>query len=380
MSLQFDNPIQPMLEMPADLALWQRSVGEGLNAEARWRIYLQQLGWAALSTWLQEECDLPVRAWPMPMPYDLWHVVGGVALTLGQRRIVVVLDEAIDAAELRVPQEWIDVPDWVAEYYIAAYVDVDEQRLVPWGYTTHSQIKTLGTYDTSDRTYCLQDEDLVQDFSVFWVAQQLEQVELYPVEALPDLPPRQAENLIQRLTTVPDPRLAIPFVQWGALLQSDRWRSQLYQQRQGRSSIHLGYWMNQMFDQGWQTLESLLPATPALGFRSGAPEDAVAVRGKPLRLETPTASFEFVLSLAITAEAEDRRHIRIRLYPSGATVLPSDVMLTIELPNTQEPLQTVRSGEQDNYIQLPSFRCPVGRSFTVGIYWADTAIHEDFVS
>ena len=379
MSLQFDNPVQPVLAMPADLAIWQHCASMS-SLEAHWRIYLQQIGLAALLTWLQEESELPVRAWPQPIPLDVWHMVDGLALTLGHKRLVVMLDEAIDAAELRVPQEWVDISDWIADYYIAAYIDVDEEQLVPWGYTTHAQLKALGAYDASDRTYTLRDDNLVQDFSVFWVAQQLEQVEATPVEELPDLSPTQADTLIQRLADAPDPRLEIPFIQWGALLKSDRWRQSFYQLRQGLAPINLGGWANQIFDQGWQTLESLLASqSPALGFRSGSVENTVT-RGKTIRLITATTDVEIVLALTVKTEADERRHIRIQLHPSEATLLPSDVTLTLELPDREEPLQVVRSTDRDNYIQLPPFRCQAGRPFKVGIYLADATVHEDFIS
>ena len=78
-----------------------------------------------------------------------------------------MLSETIEAASLQVPQEWVDIPDWAADYYLAAHVDVDEQRLVLWGYATHAQVKTQGVYEASDRTYTLSDIDLIQDFAVF---------------------------------------------------------------------------------------------------------------------------------------------------------------------------------------------------------------------
>ena len=380
MSLQFENPVQPVLEMPKDDAAWQRSAAIA-DPEVRWRIYLQQIGQGALLAWFQEEFDLPVRAWPQDTPMDVWHVVDGLALTLGNRRIVVMLDEAIDAAELRVPQEWVDIPAWQASYYIAAYIDVDRQQLVPWGYTTHAHLKTAGTYDAHHRTYSLNDEDLIQDFSVFWVAQQVERGEPLPVAELPEPLPRRADQLIQQLAQAQAPRLVLPFVQWGALLQRDRWRNLLYQQRQGILPVDLGLWAHQIFAQGWQTLDSLLrPQSLALAFRSGHSNNNVAVRGKALQLHTSTASYEFVLALTVLTAAADRRHIRIQLHPAAADVLPQDVSLTLELPDADEPLQQVRSRECDNYIQLPPFRCPAGQPFSVGIYCTDTAVHERFVT
>jgi len=42
-----------------------------------------------------------------------------------------------------------------------------------WGYTTHLQLKSDGHYDHGDRTYCLDEDDLIDDLNILWVARQL---------------------------------------------------------------------------------------------------------------------------------------------------------------------------------------------------------------
>ncbi|MGF1525106.1 MAG: DUF1822 family protein [Leptolyngbyaceae cyanobacterium] len=92
MSVLFDNPVQPVLTLPADLAAWQRCASIS-DAAARWRVYLHELGAAALLSWFQAEFDVPVQLWPENAPWDIWQVVSGLALTLGDKRIVAILDE-----------------------------------------------------------------------------------------------------------------------------------------------------------------------------------------------------------------------------------------------------------------------------------------------
>lgn len=377
MSVVFDNPVQPMLAIPPDLAGWQQC--ESLpDAAGRWRTYLHRLAAAALQTWMQEEGSQSAQLWPSNDPCNVWQLVDGLALTLGAQRIVVVLSETIDAATLQVPQEWVDIPDWVADYYLAAHVDVDEQRLVLWGYTTHAQVKTQGTYAASDRTYTLSDTDLIQDFSVFWVAQQLEQLQPAAIAALPPLPMAQAEQLVERLTRAAAPRLEIPFEQWGALLSDRRWRRQLVQQRQGIVRVDLGHWVSQVFEPGWQPLTSLLPQAPSLAFRSAASRNEPISRGKLIGLNASTG--ELVLVLRVETGEENRRSIQLQLFPADAAVLPAGVTLALDLPETAERLQAVQAGEHDNFIQLPSFRCPSGQPFRIQIQLADAIFLEDFVS
>jgi hypothetical protein len=385
MSVLFDNPVQPVLTIPPNLTAWQQC--ETLpDSAGRWRTYLHRLAAAALETWIQEAGDEAAQLWPPSDPAEVWQLVDGLALTLGTRRIVVMLSETIDAATLQVPQEWVDIPDWAADYYLAAHVDVDEQRLVLWGYTTHAQVKTQGTYEASDRTYTLSDADLIQDFSVFWVAQQLEQRQTARIAALPPLPTTQAEPWIEQLARAAEPRLAIPFEQWGALLRDGHWRRQLSQRRQGGVPVDLGRWVSQVFEPGWRSLASLLPQTPSLAFRSAATSSEMISRGKLIWLNA--ASGEFVLVLRIrtatgngeATTSDHRRSIQVQLFPSDAAVLPAGVTLALELPETAERLQAVQAGEHDNFIQLPTFRCPPGQLFRINVQLADAIFLEDFIS
>ncbi|MEM8612213.1 MAG: DUF1822 family protein [Cyanobacteria bacterium P01_H01_bin.105] len=377
MSVLFDNPVQPVLEMPADLDYWQRTAFIA-DPAARWRIYIHHLGLKAIMSWFQEEFAQTV--WPLPhaAPIDTWHVVDGLTLSLGDNRIIVMLAETIDAAELRVPQEWVDLPGLSADYYVAAYVDVDEQRLALWGYTTHRQLKSKGIYDAAERTYSLMDTELVQDFSAFWVAQQMARPLPSPMSQLPVLSAAQAEHLVQKLMQSPEPRLALDFYQWGALFINEHWRQQLYQQRQSNAPANIEDWLENIFKQGWQTLESLLPQAHTLRFRSAAGGTAVLTCGKKIFLHT--APDDLLLMFSVDIEANERRNIRIQLYPSGDTILPSNVMLALELSETGELLKTVKAGEQDDYIQIPPFRCSAGQRLRVHIQLADSTCQEDFIS
>lgn len=379
MSVLFDNPVQPVLAMPADLVQWQRSASIS-DPAARWRIYLHQLGLRAILSWFQEEFDQIVCPWPHAAAFDFWHVVNGLTLMLGQTRIVVMLDETIEAAELRVPQEWIDLPGLSADYYIAAYVDVDEQRLVLWGYTPYEIIKSKGVYDSIERTYSLRDTDLIQDFSAFWVAQQTCRPPSGPIHGPADvsLSTIQAESLIHRLAKAADPRLALPFSQWGMLFSNEHWRQQLYQLRQVNTPVSIEDWLEQIFEQGWQTLDLLLPKAPALRFRSAASGTAVLTCGKKIFLNT--APDDLLLMFSVDIEANKRRNIRIQLYPSGDTMLPNNLMLALELSETGELLKSVHSGEHDDYIQIPPFRCSAGQRLRVHIQLADSTCQEDFIS
>lgn len=204
---------------------------------SRWNAYLNQICLTTVLPWLQEEYAPKAKVWPNnPALPSFWEVVNGTAIVLDDTRFVLIPSEAIDQSELRVPQEWVNIPSWVADYYLAVQVNPDDRCVVIWGYATHKQLKQ-GFYDLSDRTYSLPQEKLILDLNVLWVARQLAKEEITRAEVTPlaILPQAQAENLLQRLgnPAIIEPRLAVPFELWGALLEHGGTRQQLYSRRMG---------------------------------------------------------------------------------------------------------------------------------------------------
>jgi len=207
---------------------------------ARWRALLNQLMLDAFLPWLREEHAPQARLWinPATLP-SLWEFVNGTAIAFDDVRMVLIPSDAIDTDELRVPQEWVDIPVWAADYFVGVQINPDDGWIRVWGYTTHHRLKTGGEYDASDRAYCLPESDLFHDLSTLWLTDEFcsHQVLRAEVAALSSLSGTQAKNLIERLSNpeITFPRQAIPFQLWGALLEHGGWRTQLYQRRQGLS-------------------------------------------------------------------------------------------------------------------------------------------------
>lgn len=234
----FAHPTQLWLEVPEydRTQAWRESQSFSRTG-SRWNAYLNQICLKTFLNWLRLEYAPGAKAAPSATLPSILEVVNGTAITLDDTRFVLVPTETIDLSELRVPQEWVDIPSWVADYYLAVQVDPDEGLVTIWGYTTHEQLKRSGSYDPQDRTYCLAQEDLIQNLSVLWVARQVcpEEQTRRAIAPLPALPLAQAENLITRLGNpdVINPRLAVPFELWGALLEHGGWRQSLYHRRMG---------------------------------------------------------------------------------------------------------------------------------------------------
>ncbi len=278
------------------------------TAGACQRGWINQKCLQAFLPWFQEEIAPTARVYPSiaALP-SFWEVVNGTAITFDRDRLVLIPTLAMDDDELRVPQEWVDIPEWVADYYIAVQVNPDDGWIKIFGYTTHQILKTKGVYDAGDRTYSLESEDLIADINVLWVTRQLNRSEALRAEIAPldSIGKTQAENLLERLgdRDVKFPRLAVPFSLWGALLAHSGWRKKLYELRQGlliQQSIP--QWLqtgvaNLAQQWGWEKREFVV--VPA-GMRSAEPvlglsrQIKVAEQTYELRIFPKSASEEYV--------------------------------------------------------------------------------------
>jgi len=236
-----------------------------LYATQQWQSYFNQLCFDTVLPWLEQEAETVNPVGSRYSLSNIWTLVGGSAITVNEKRVVLIPSEAIDTSELRVPQEWVDIPNWVGDYYFAVQVNPDESLIRIWGYTTHAQLKEQGTYDYQDRCYVLSAEQIIDDISAFWVAQELcpQERTRGVISSLPTLSLEHAENLLERLShsNILEPRLAIPFEHWGALLAHDGWRQRLYERRQGIPEQHsILQWLQSGISElaqkwGWKQLD-----------------------------------------------------------------------------------------------------------------------------
>ncbi|MFB2833241.1 DUF1822 family protein [Floridanema evergladense] len=117
------------------------------SPSSRWNAYLNQICLITVLPWLQEEYAPKAKVWlnNAALP-SFWEVVNGTAIVLDDTRFVLIPSEAIDQSELRVPQEWVDIPSWVADYYLAVQVNPDDRCVVIWpGFLTNAEKKGVKT-------------------------------------------------------------------------------------------------------------------------------------------------------------------------------------------------------------------------------------------
>lgn len=405
MNLVFADPAEWWLEISstAQVTAWQPQ--HYATPRSQWNAYINCVCLNAVLSWLQaENSDIEVA---LPSVAAAWDVVNGTAIRIGTKRCVVLPSEAIDSSGLEVPQEWVDIPNWAVDYYLAVQVklahpsepSLETEWLRVWGYTTHQELKTIANYDSVDRTYYLEARSLTQDLSAFWLTLQFcpEAQTKTAIAPLPALTATQAENLLQRLSNgaIAFPRLAIPFTLWGALLEQESWHQELYQRRiqhqiqldqpssmqTMRGIVHLSQWLQRQVESSWRAIEALYEgATPELSFRSTLDtRESEITQGKLIELVSQSGAQTVMLRVGLEPEITEQIRIVVQLHPGRSNVfLPTNLTLSL-LSDTGAILQSVQTYEQDNYIQLRRFRCLIGTNFSLQILWENSSVVEDFI-
>jgi Protein of unknown function (DUF1822) len=281
--LRYDNA-----QSYAELTMPQRYS----NETARHNAMLNARCLSAFTNWIQENLtllSLPTL-WPNKAELPgIWEFVNGTALILDHTRLVLIPSDAMDTEEFAVPQEWVDIPNWRADYYLPMQVDLEENWVCMWGYVSHPQLKSHGQYDSIYRTYSIDRVWVMTDLTMFWEARNIAIKDQSDLESVDRLPRSQIDLWIQSLSQPSpfSPRLNLMFEQWAELLEKADSRQKLYRLRLENATspiqspiINTGLWLKDKIDAFAQELSwVLLPAfTTNLGLmRSPTQEFATIV-------------------------------------------------------------------------------------------------------
>ncbi len=307
-TLTLNNPTNLWLEIPEEqqTKIWEQSQAFSTD-NRRWMAYLNRLSLKAFLTWLKEEHSPNAKVFPnaATLP-SIWEATNGTGILFNDKKIVLIPSEALDVSELRVPQEWVDIPKWSADYYAAVQVNIESGYIRIWGYTSQVNLKNKATYDANDKAYCIDKEDLISNLSILWISRQLCPEEITKNETVPlaELSTTQAENLITRLGNpqLINPRQEIPFSLWGALLEHGAWRQGLYEKRQGmQAQWSIRQWMQNGVSEFAQNF----------GWASVVQQSLEGARGTAAPAQIPTLIKKITISgseyeLSVKAKGEIR--------------------------------------------------------------------------
>jgi hypothetical protein len=383
-----DHILDISAQQQADI--WQQS-DTFPTARGRWNTYLNQLCLNTCLNWLQADRLPTAKA---AMEPALWEIINGSIVTVDNIRIALIPTEAIDRSELEVPQEWVDIPSWAADYYLGVQIAPDCRSIAIYGFTTHEQLKTQGTYDLQSRNYCLDIDDLTPDLNALWLTypRYTPSQTRTPITALPSLDSAQADRLIERLGNPAKimPRLEVPFQTWGALIENPQWRQRLCQQRMGNPTpafTQLKGWLQGQFNEMWQTIEAcassnddrvLLPQQVAIAVRSAASQKTIELdaediyRAKVFNLN----GGQIALLIGVSPMAETESRISLQVHPAGgAAYLPGETQLRLLTTDGTEIGKV--SAVVTETIQL-QFRVNEGEEFAIEIACCGQILKERF--
>ncbi|SKB13864.1 conserved hypothetical protein [Planktothrix sp. PCC 11201] len=414
MTLNFDDltaiyPEQIWIELPPEEQEKARQQTQNYsNSASFWNAYMNSIALQNFAAWVKADPDIqdPLKVWPSQeyLP-TFWEIVNGTKLTLGDTQFVLIPSDKINVSEFQVPQEWVDIPNWIADYYVAIQIGFENNWMRVYGYTTYQKLKIQGKYDLLNRTYALEQADLVEDLNIMWVARELFSAQKLQVKPLPKLSAAQTEKFLDQLAqfTNCSPRLVLKFEDWAALITNDSIRQQLYQKRLLTESSKcsetsnpvvsnsftpikvndLSLWLQNVFELGWQSLDALFgsePKTLAYQFRTDSILNEFRVKtAKLIDLGMELKGISVILLVGLALETEQKVGIRVQLHPTdGETYLPPNLKLSW-LTDGGVMRQEVQSRNHDNYIQLKRFRLPTGKGFSIQISFRDATIKEDFI-
>jgi Protein of unknown function (DUF1822) len=188
---------------------------------------------AAVIQYLQASLGLDVcTAYPSNIKSaQLNLLVDGFILSIAGIRVVFIPIEDLDNDSFELPQEWMDLSNWVADYYVPIQIDVNDQYLHLWGFITHRQVKETGEFDHIFRTYTINSQNISDDLDNLWL-----RCELQPSSEIvtnqtkhlsnPQLSAQVAQdiiNLFLQHKSIFSPRLEFSFEQWGGILNQQVW-------------------------------------------------------------------------------------------------------------------------------------------------------------
>ncbi len=315
----------------------------------------------------------------------IWDVVTGCAIEIGKLKLILIPSDNLDRSELRVPQEWLDLPTWAGDYYLGVQIDLDSNMMNIWGFASHQALKDRGRYSIRDRTYSLDSDRLVSNLDLLWIAEELALAPRNIISELPNLDLERALELIQRLSQPSpySPRLALDFAEWGAILNNPTLRSQLYQTRIQRAAIdrvpapsfRLVDWLRQEFTNaitsGWESYQAVAVMSPS--------HNNTISRSKLIDLQVDLSRETVVLLVGIIPESGDRMRAIVRVHPAiGSRYLPPQLQLSY-LDADGAILRTVTARTNDDYIQLPAFTCSIGTEFNLQLQLQNARSIERFI-
>jgi Protein of unknown function (DUF1822) len=375
------------------LSLSERDLSSALpqtysNITAQENALINQLCLEKTQAWLTEIGIESTPTFSTTQMASMWDVVNGCALTIGNRRLILIPSDNLDREELRVPQEWVDIPNWMGDYYLGVQIDLEDRLMNIWGYVSHRTLRETGAYNLLDRTYTISSDLTIGNLDILWMAQILDLQEMTIVPTIDSLNLDLSMNAIDRLSYASpySPRLDLDFNTWAGILSNNNLRDRLYQRRLQVANLDLnrtepmklGSWLQQEFsqaiDRGWDLFHHIMGSELAL-VRSMSTE-----RAKLINLQYQLHQTNVIMLIGINPQVTNEMVISVQIHAAPNTpTLPPQLKLSY-ITDEGEELQAIISRSDDFQIQLPTFTCDVGTTFNIQLQLDGASHIEKFIA
>mgnify|MGYP005609240687 FL=1 len=125
--------------------------------------YLTDLGLVVKLIFPNEELYLPLIS----------ELVDGFVLSVSGIKVAFIPSEDLDLAGFEVQQEWVDLSNWVADYYVPIQIDREYNYLHLWGFISHQSIQQKANLDRTLRSYEVESTDPIEDLQILWLSCEL---------------------------------------------------------------------------------------------------------------------------------------------------------------------------------------------------------------
>jgi hypothetical protein len=344
-----------------------------------------------INIWLQEEKPgkLIRRLPSVEISESLWGVVNGYQFSIDDLHIVFIPTEEIDTELFRIPQEWLRIPTWQANYYVAVIVDIDAGWLRIQGYAQANTIDHHANYDANDGCYYLERDWLTEDINIMWIVDQLNPVEIVAVPPLPILTNQQAINLIDNLSQPNQPYIYLPrlwqdFPAWGALLCHDNLLKMLHEKRcnnfsiasQENQLVNLRQWFDHIFPNDWHSIAEIFEITPEQVLWSLRSEIPIS-RGKILDLGLNLQEEKVALIAFLQAETAETVDLLLLIYPVGNKDILAPGLTLAVFDEEDQLCEATTARENDKLIQL-KLEAELGEKFSVHVSLGEVQFIQNF--
>ena len=372
---------------------WQQSRCHS-NPTARNQAYLGYLCLQGFIQWVSERFDddcYEARPYVKDLE-SLWEFIEGVPIALGDNKLVLIPSQTLSPNDLIVPQEWIDIPELRADFYVAVQVNLEDDEEDCWmavrGVVTNLELEKRATYTRNRRIYTVSPEDWHEDLSFLW-----ETLGIYSAKPISPLAPMSYTTVKEAVRALspaalrsPRLRLQLPFAQWGGLMANETWRKELYQQRVKAPALTQWFQTQgsaiakELEAIGWQLYHEVFGGSQLAPRFRRAPVETKASVSRVKQLELGEQAIVLVIDLIEDTAGDLWIAPQLRPFNPGdrTQCLPPNLNLAL-LDDEGTPQVEVRSEPTTNILQFTQAFCSSpGTEFVLSITLDNQTILEYF--